>query len=259
MQLEGTTVVITGASRGIGRAVAELAARRGARLGLIARSEEDLRTVAAGLGGRTSVAVADVGDRDQVAAAVSSLEADLGPTDVLVANAGIGAYGRFAGIDLDEVERLVRVNLLGTIFPLRVVLPGMIERGRGHLAVVASVAGRFGSPFEGVYAATKFGQVGLAEAVGVEVSGTGVGVTIVDPGVVDTDFFSARGHSYDRSFPRPIPAEKVAAALVRAVERGRTGEVFVPGWFRYALAFRHLAPSLYWRGTRRSFRSELAE
>ena len=256
MSLEGATVVVTGASRGIGRAVALRAARRGARLGLIARSAGDLEKVKAEIGGTSATATADVGDRGKVEDAISALEAALGPTDVLVANAGIGAYGPFADIGVEEVERLVRVNLLGTVYPLKAVLPGMIQRGRGHLVVVSSVAGRFGSPFEAAYAATKFAQTGMAEAMAVELEGRGVGVSIVNPGVVDTDFFEARGHAYDRPFPKPISADRVAEAVIGAVESGRS-EVFVPRWFKYALAVRHLSPAVYARGTRRSFKDQL--
>ena len=256
MKWDGATAVVTGASRGIGRAVAQQAAARGARVGLVARSKDDLDTVLAGIGGKGTVAPADVGNRQQVSDAIASVEHDVGPIDVLVANAGIGAYGPFADIDVDEVERLVQVNLLGTVYPIKAVLPGMLERGRGHIVVVSSVAGRFGSPLEAAYASTKFAQIGLAEALSVEVAGKGVGVSIVNPGVVDTDFFAARGHSYDRPFPKPISADRVAAGVIKAVEK-ELAEVFVPGAFRWAVAVRHVAPGLYRWGTRRSFKNEL--
>lgn len=248
--------MVTGASRGIGRAVAKQAAAKGARVGLLARNKDDLEAVRADIGGTATVAPADIAVRAEVDDAVKRVEAELGPIDILVANAGIGAYGPFADIDVDAVERLVQVNLLGTVYPIKAVLAGMLERGRGHIVVVSSVAGRFGSPLEAAYASTKFAQIGLAEALGVEVAGKGVGVSIVNPGVVDTDFFEARGHLYDRPFPKPISADRVAAGVIGAVEKNKA-EVFVPGPFKYAVAVRHLAPRLYRWGTRRSFKNEL--
>jgi short-subunit dehydrogenase len=252
-----SVVVVTGASRGIGRAVAEAAAAKGARVGLVARSEEELTEVLTSIGGRGAVATADVGNRHQVADAIATIEAELGPVDILVANAGIGAYGPFASIELDDVERLMRVNYLGTAYAIKAVLPAMLERRRGHIVVISSVAGRFGTPFEGAYAASKFAQIGLAEALSVELSSTGIGVSIIDPGIVRTNFFEARGQTYDAAFPRPVSPERIASAVIHAVERGRV-ETFVPGWFKAAVAFRHLVPSLYLRGTRRRFRKELA-
>ncbi len=246
-------MMITGASRGIGREVARSAARRGARVGLIARTRDDLEALLREIDGAGAVAVADVGDREQATAAVAALEDELGPTDILVANAGIGGYGAFASIDLDLVERLVRVNLLGTIYAIRTVLPGMIERRRGHVVVVGSIAGRIGAPFEATYSATKFGQVGLTEALATEVGNYGVGVSLVNPGPVKTDFFDARGHAYDGDFPKPVPAELVAAAVMRAVDTGRFEQV-VPRWLRQAVILRHLVPPLLRWGTERRFR-----
>ena len=258
MQWGGATTIVTGASRGIGRAVAEAAAARGARVGLIARSEDDLRAVVAGLYGTARYAVADVADPEGLAAAIADLEDQLGPPDVLVANAGIGAYGAFADLGADEAERLVRVNVLGTVHALRAVVPGMIERRRGHLVTIGSIAGRIGSPFEAIYSATKFAGVGLTEALVVELEPYGIGVSLVNPGPVATDFGAARGHPYDRKRPRPVPASDVAQAVVRAVE-GRRHEQYVPASFRPAVTIRHLVPPLFRWGTRRSFTQELAE
>jgi short-subunit dehydrogenase len=257
MRLQDTVVLVTGASRGIGAAVATAAAARGARVGLVARTSADLEAVLAGLGGRGSMAVADVADPAALAGAVAAIEADLGPVDVLVANAGIGAYGPFADIEAEEMERLVRVNVLGTMYAIRAVLPGMIARRRGHIVTLGSIAGRIGSPFEAVYAATKFAGVGLTEALAVEVEPYGVGVSMVNPGPVATEFGNARGHPYDRARPRPIPPEEVAAAVVAAVEQGRH-ELYAPRWLRPAVVARHLVPPLFRWGTARSFRRELA-
>ena len=260
MRWAGATTVITGASRGIGRAVALAAAQRGARVGLLARSEEDLRAVLDELGGADAGAwaVADVADPDQLAAGIAALEAELGPTEVLVANAGIGAYGAFVDLGAAEAERVVRVNVLGTVHALRAVVPGMVARRRGHIVTIGSIAGRLGSPFEAIYAASKFAGVGLTEALAVELAPYGIGVSLVNPGPVDTDFGEARGHPYDRDRPRPVDAGAVARAVVRAVERGRA-EQYVPAGFRPAVVIRHLLPPVFRWGTRRSFRRELAE
>src|SRR5688572_26944000 len=168
MQWGGATAVITGASRGIGAAVARAAAAQGARVGLIARDRADLDAVLASCGGKGAVAEADVADPSALEAALAALEAELGPPDVLVANAGIGQYGAFADITAEEIERIVRVNVLGTAHAIRLVIPGMIQRRRGHIVTLGSIAGRIGSPFEAIYSATKFADVGLTEALVVE-------------------------------------------------------------------------------------------
>jgi short-subunit dehydrogenase len=255
--LRDQMVLVTGASRGIGAAVAVAAAAKGARVGLVARSETDLRAVLDQAGGRGAVAAADVADPAALDGAIAALEAELGPVDVLVANAGIGAYGPFADISAEEMERLVRVNVLGTMHPIRTVLPGMIARRHGHIVTVGSIAGRIGSPFEAAYSATKFAGVGLTEALAVEVEPYGVNVSVVNPGVVATDFGEARGHPYDRARPKPISAEAVADTVIEAIEQNRR-EAYVPKPFRGAVIMRHLVPPMFRRGTARSFRKELA-
>ena len=269
--------VVTGASRGIGASVARLASARGASVGLIARSADELEALVVELGGRgepggpggpdgpgvsggprVAAAVADVGERAQLEAALDELAAKLGPVDVLVNNAGIGAYGPFAEVDVAEVERLMRVNYLGTVYGTRHVLPGMIERRRGHIVTIGSIAGRLGAPFEAAYSASKFAQVGLTEALAIELSAFGIGVSMVNPGPVATHFFDARGHAYARRVPRPVPPERVARAVIAVVE-GKRLERIVPRWLGQALVTRHVAPRLYGSGTRRSFRRELAD
>jgi 3-oxoacyl-[acyl-carrier protein] reductase len=258
MDLRDKTVVVTGASRGIGAAIAEAVAGKGARVGLIARTDRELDTVIRRLGGRGATAVADVADATQLADALAALERDVGPPDVLVANAGIGAYGPFVDIELDELERLVNVNVLGTMYAIRAVLPGMISRRQGHIVTIGSIAGRIGSPFEAVYSATKFAGVGLTEALAVEVEPYGIGVSVVNPGPVSSNFGEARGHPYDRDRPKPVSPERVAKVVVDAIERNRH-EVYVPGVFRPAVVVRHLVPRLLRWGSRRSFRDELRD
>lgn len=257
MRLAGSTVVITGASRGIGRATAVAVARAGATVGLLARDEADLKATLADAGGRGAAAAADVADTESLRDGLAALERQLGPTDVLVANAGIGAYGAFADVSEEEIEQIVRVNVLGSVHAVRAVVPGMIERRRGHLVIMGSIAGRIGSPFEAIYSATKFAVVGLAESLTVELEPYGIGVSMVNPGPVATHFGEARGHPYDRVRPKPVPAEQVAEAVVRAIE-GDKHEQYVPNLFRQAVVTRHLLPPLFRWGSRRSFRREIA-
>jgi len=257
MKLQDKVVVVTGASRGIGAAVARAVAAKGARVGLIARTTDDLQAVLDQLSTRGAMVAADVADPAALSKAIATLEGELGPVDVLVANAGIGAYGPFADIEDEELERLVKVNVLGTMYAIREVLPGMIARRRGHIVTIGSIAGRIGSPFEAVYSATKFAGVGLTEALAVEVEPYGVGVSLVNPGPVETDFGNARGHPYDRDRPKPVSAEAVADAVVDAIEHNKH-ELYVPQWFRPAVVLRHLVPPMLRWGSKRSFRDELA-
>jgi short-subunit dehydrogenase len=256
MRWEGSVAVITGASRGIGRAVARAASKRGAQVGLISRSHDELDAVLAELGGRGAVSVADVARRDDIERALEEITGALGPIDILVNNAGIGAYSAFAEEDVETFERLMRVNYLGTIYAMKAVLPGMLARGRGHIVNVASIAGRIGAPFEAAYSASKFAVVGLSEAVAIEVGTKGVGISLVNPGPVETEFFNTRGHPYARSTPKPVTAERVARDVIAAVEKNKL-ERYVPRWLGTAVVSRVMLPPLYRAGTTRAFRSEL--
>ncbi len=256
MEWEGSITVITGASRGIGRAIAEAAAARGARVGLIARSKDELDQVLADAGGDGAVAVADAAERDQVEAAVDAIARELGPVDILVNNAGFGAYGTVWETDPSVYERLIRVNYLGTVYATKAVLPSMLERRRGHIVTIASIAGRIGAPFEAGYSASKFAVAGFTEALSLEVAHLGIGVSMVDPGPVDTAFFDARGVPYQRTKPKPVTPEAVAADVIAAVEKGR-GETFIPRWLRFPHALKAVAPRLFRLGTLRDFRKEL--
>lgn len=254
---DGSVAIITGASKGIGAAVARMASDHGARVGLIARSRGDLDQVAEALAGPVAVATADVADRAAVTDAIDALTDELGPADILVNNAGIGSYRSFVEEDDDRFEELLRVNYLGTIWPTRAVLPGMLERRRGHIVNVASIAGRLGAPFESAYAASKFAVVGMSEALAVEVGPLGVQVSLVHPGPVATTFFDTRGVPYQRRFPRPVAPERVAGAVIAAVERRRFEQI-IPRWLRVATITRAIAPAVYVRGASREFGDEVA-
>jgi len=258
--MAGRVAIVTGASRGIGLAVCHRLAAAGDAVGLLARDADALDAAASALrtAGAPAVAVAaaDVADADATTAAIASLERELGPCEVLVNDAGAGAWGAVVDTDAATFRRMVEVNYLGTVHATAAVLAGMVDRGRGRIVNVASIAGRIGAPFEAAYSASKFAVVGYSEALAVELTGTGVTVSLVDPGPVDTDFFARRGHRYELRAPRPIGAERVAAAVMRAVDHG-TAEQFVPRWLRGANAVSTVVPGLYRRGVRATFRAQL--
>ena len=233
MQWPQAVVVVTGGSKGIGRAVAAHAVARGARVGLVARGRRGLDAALHAIGADHSgaVAVADVADRAQVDAALAELIEALGPVDILVNNAGLGAAGPVTDVPVEAFERVMAINYLGTLYATTHVLPGMIGRRRGHIVNVASVAGRFAAPGEAAYSATKFAVVGFSQSLAGDLHGTGVGVSLIDPGPVDTGAASLEGADYKRRWPRPVPVSRVAEAVMEAVERGRF-EVFVPRWYR---------------------------
>ncbi len=217
MKLQGAVCVITGASRGIGREVAKQLRARGARVGLAARSLDELEDLARELGDGAVAVAADVADPASLKQAFDSLAERLGAIDVLVNNAGIGAYAPFQATDAATFEHLMRVNYLGTVEATRLVVPSMIERRRGCIVNVASIAGRLGSPHESAYSGSKFAVVGFTEALAAELAPFGIGVSLVNPGPVDTSFTEARGVPFQRRFPRPMPAGRVARAVVQAI------------------------------------------
>lgn len=257
MKLRDKTVLVTGASRGIGAEIARQAAARGSRVGLLARTAADLDRLRGELGDRCAVAVADVVDRAQVEAAVESVTDALGPVDVVVANAGIGLHGTFLDADVEELDRLMRINYMGTVHVLKATLPSMVERRHGHVLAIGSIAGRIGAPFEAGYSASKFAMTGLVEAISVELLPYDVGVSLVLPGPVATTFFEARGHAYDRPHPKPASAAKVAKVALDAVERNRA-EAYVSGFMHQAVITKTLCPPIFRWGSARAFASELA-
>jgi short-subunit dehydrogenase len=228
-----SVAVVTGGSKGIGKAIAATLVARGARVGIVARDRDELDRALHEIGGQDAgaVAVADLADRAQVEKALDELQDALGPPDVLVNNAGVGSYGTVADVSADTFGHLVAVNYLSAVYATKAVLPGMLERGRGHIVSVASVAGRFAPPYESAYAATKFALVGFSMSLALEIAHSGVGVSIVTPGPVATEFFERRGVPYQRRWPRMLKPESVAGAVIHAVERNRL-EVTVPRWYR---------------------------
>lgn len=238
-----TRAVVTGASRGIGRALARSLAARGARLGLIARGGDELAALCDELGGAATPLPADVADRNAIEGAIASFADDAGGIDVAIANAGIARYAPFAEQDPEDAERMVRTNVLGTMNTVRAALGPMLERGSGHLVVVSSGAGLRAFPWGAVYGATKAADKAFAEALRHELSGTGVSVTTVFPGEVESSIHAEAEHLPDwRRSDEEIPAERVATETLAAIEGDRR-EVHVPRQVRI-LALNDLAPGL---------------
>lgn len=189
--LEGKVALITGASRGIGRAIAKMLSDEGVRLGLASRSGDDL-----GIAG--SVArPADVRDPAALAAIVGDTVERFGGIDILVVNAGAGAYGPFLDLPADHLEEMIDVNVKGAIYSVRAALPHLLQSQAADLVMIASEAGRRGLPYEAVYCASKFAQVGLTAALDHELREKGVRCTNVCPGGVHTDFAMGRGRTLD--------------------------------------------------------------
>ncbi|MEQ8146125.1 SDR family NAD(P)-dependent oxidoreductase [Streptomyces sp. OP7] len=238
------TALVTGASSGIGAAVARRLSAEGWRLVLNGRDAGRLGEVAAG----ASAAVFP-GDLTRPAAERRltgfALE-QVGRLDLLVACAGVGWAGDFTTMTRRSFDEVIDVNLVTTLRLVRQVLPHMVEAGSGRVVLVGSLAGSVGVRGEAVYSASKAAVAAFADALRYELRGTGVGVSLIVPGVVDTPFFDHRGTPYPRNRPRPIPPERVADAVWRAVSRGRD-EIYVPGWLRLPARVRGAAPGLYRR------------
>ncbi len=189
MELKGAHVLVTGGSRGIGAALAREFARAGARVSLTARTTEAIDALALELGGQAFTA--DLLDPASVDSLIERVEADAGPIDLLVNNAGLEDHGWFHESDANDARNVMHLNLEAPIVLTRNVLPGMIERGRGHLVFVSSLAGTGGFPGMAVYGATKAGLTNFVAALRMELAGTGINTTVVAPGPVDTDMWDA--------------------------------------------------------------------
>jgi 3-oxoacyl-[acyl-carrier protein] reductase len=214
-----------------------------ARVGLIARGEQDLQRVAEQIGDKASVHTADVAERDSIDKAVAEFTEQAGGLDVAVANAGIARYAPFSEQDPDDAERMVLVNVLGTINTVRAALDPMLDRAQGHIVVMSSGAGHRAFPWGAVYGATKAADRGFAEALRHELSGTGVSVSTIFPGEVATSLHAEAEQLPDwRNSHDAIPPELVAEATLEAIEEDRR-EVYIPAQVRM-LGLNGIAPGL---------------
>jgi short-subunit dehydrogenase len=238
----GSLCLVTGATGGIGRAAVLALARRGADVIASGRDMAVLRELEANV--NVVTIAADLARPGAAAQLARDALAVRGRVDVLVNCVGFGSYGPFVSRGDATLERLVAVNLVAPIELSRALLPGMLERRSGSVVNVGSIVAHVGRKLEAEYAATKAGLTAFTESLRAELVGTGVNVSLVSPGVVDTGFFERRGAAYDRRRPRPVPPELVAAAIIRAI-RTRRAEVIVPRWLALPVRLQGVAPGLY--------------
>ncbi|MEW6046531.1 MAG: SDR family NAD(P)-dependent oxidoreductase [Bacillota bacterium] len=221
--LDGKVALVTGASRGIGRSVAVRLAHEGARVALFARTESDLRAVAAEVESAGSQALVIAGDgrkEEDVARAVDKTAGKLGRLDILVINAGVGKYGPLEAFSAEEYDWIMDTNMRSTFLFARYGIPHLKRQGAGHVVVVASVAGKKGLPNEAVYCASKHAQVGFAQALDYELRPHGIKVTTIAPGGVNTYFAFGTGRTPgDPKLQEFLDAEDVADAVLFAVSQ----------------------------------------
>lgn len=219
-KLDGRVALVTGASRGIGAAIAHRLASEGARLGLASRSGDDL-------GIEDAVArPCDVRDPEALEALVGETTERFGGLDILVVNAGVGAYGPFLDLPDDQLEEMIDVNVKGALYSIRAALPRLLESDSADIVMLASEAGRRGLPFEAVYSASKFAQIGMTRALDHELRESGVRCTNVAPGGVATDFAMGRGRTPDMpELEGMMSPEDVAEVVAFVVTRPRNHRI----------------------------------
>jgi short-subunit dehydrogenase len=258
LSFQDLRVVITGASSGIGAELALALAHRGARLALVARRAEYLKTLAHRIACETKAhpalwLVCDVGDRQDVANAYAEIHAAWNGVDLLINNAGIGHHGLFMDTDVDLAEAIMRTNFFGALYWTKAVLPQMIDQGGGWLLFISSIAGRLGVPDESFYAASKFALTGFAESLSMEVEDQGVHVTKVFPLAVNTPFFSeqARRRLPPTTVETMIDTQQVVHEILRGLQRGERAFT-IPRRFRLVFGIKALLPGFFRSQTRKT-------
>ncbi|MGC2372563.1 MAG: SDR family NAD(P)-dependent oxidoreductase [Solirubrobacteraceae bacterium] len=252
MEISGSTVLLTGATGGLGHAIARALSAKGARLILTGRRMDVLEPLASELDAR-ALAV-DLSDASEV----DRLLSEAGELDILVANAALPASGPLDSFTVEQIDRAIDVNLRAPIAMTHALAPEMVRRGRGHLLLMSSLSGKAATAGTSIYNATKFGLRGFAGAMRAELHGTGVGVSAVFPGFIrEAGMFAEAGVELPRGVGTRSPQD-VAKAVVHAIEQNR-GEVDVaPISLRVGSTFAGLAPELSAAITRKSGGDKLA-
>lgn len=221
--ITGKIALVTGAGKGIGRAVAVALAKEGVHVALLARTESQLREVAAelaGLGVKTAVMTADITDLAAVTAAVARAEAELGAIDILINNAGTAAFGKFLELEPAQWEHIIKVNLLGVYYATRAVLPAMIERQTGDIITISSTAGQRGAAATSAYSASKFAVLGLTESLMQEVRKHNIRVSALTPSTVATDL-AVELKLTDGNPEKVMQAEDLAELIIAQLKLNR--------------------------------------
>lgn len=241
MELAKRTALLTGATGGLGRAIAEALAARGARVLLSARKAEALEELAAGLPGKGhQVLVADLAEPG----AAEALAAEAGDVDILVANAGLPGAGKIEDFSPEEIQRCLRVNLEAPMLLGRAFLAAMRKRGAGHMVFMSSLAGKAPAPRSSLYQATKFGLRGFALGLRADVAGEGIGVSLVSPGFIrDAGMFADAGAKPPPGLGTSTP-EGVGRAVVKAIESNRVEIAVAPLQTRVLTHIGLASPSL---------------
>ena len=254
MNITNRTVWITGASSGIGEALTYAMSERGARLILSARRADELRAVRdhCAQPDRHHVVPLDLTDRSTLDAAVSDVLDDIGPVDLMVHNGGISQRSVVSETDLSVDRRIMEVNYFGAVTLTKLLLPSMLERGRGHFLVVSSLVGKFGTAKRSAYAASKHALHGFFDSLRAEVYDDGLRVTLFCPGFVKTNIghnaLTADGSAIQDNVEDVkevgMPAETCAEVMIDAVEKEKD-EVYYGGWERMGVYAKRLSPTLF--------------
>lgn len=249
MNLAGKVILITGASSGIGRATAILTGKTRSPVIIAARRLDRLAEVAREIesaGGKALAIQTDIGDESQVAAMVDKAMQQFGRIDVLINNAAIGLYATVDETTPEQMEKLWRVNYMGTFHAIKQVLHVMRKQQSGQIIVVASMSGRRGAKFKSAYCATKFAQIGLLESLRMELKDTNIKCTLIFPGGTQTEFFEVIENPGNRDvklYGSVQTAEQVAAEILNAIENPRT-EVITQRLGRLQLLLNAFSPDL---------------
>ena len=260
MKFKNKIVLITGASSGIGEAAAIEFAKKGSSLILVGRRKEKLLEIENKLSKyhvSTLVYPCDVSNKSQVKEMSNTVLEKFGRIDILVNNAGFAIYGKVSDLDIDEIESQMATNYFGMVYCIKNFLPKMLEQKSGHIVNVASVAASFGLPGIASYCASKFAMLGFSEGLQHELKDSGVGVTVVSPIMVRTNFFD---HPSFDSMPKnsttSISSKSVAKAILKAANSSRL-EIIVPSIIRGAVWAKHTFPYLINPIVSSSFKKQL--